>query len=178
MEMTYQDLHLRGVLMKDKYYYLKNIVIFSIIFLFITKFSIFSQNQNTNFNRITIKQGLSQSSVHSIYQDSSGFLWFGTFDGLNRYDGYNFKIFRHDPEDNRSISNNNIYPVIEDNRGILWIGTLWGGLNKYDPITDTFTHYKHEPGNPESISNNSVLALVEDNDGNLWVGTEQGLRWI
>lgn len=82
---------------------------------------------------------LSQSSVWCSMQDSSGFLWFGTADGLNRYDGYTFKVFRHNAYDSTSLSNNTVWSLLEDRSGRIWIGTL-GGVDWYDRRTGTFTH--------------------------------------
>jgi len=85
------------------------------------------------FEQLTIKDGLSQSSINCIYQDRKGFLWIGTQDGLNRYDAYNFKIYRHDPRDSTSLAGNFINAVCEDSQGRLWIGTDGAGIAVYDP---------------------------------------------
>ena len=82
-----------------------------------------SQNKTVSFNQLSVKDGLSQNGVMAIYKDSKGFMWFGTRDGLNRYDGYGFKIFRHNDLNPNSISNNFITVISEDNKGTLWIGT-------------------------------------------------------
>jgi ligand-binding sensor domain-containing protein len=88
------------------------------------------------FDRLTITQGLSQNNVYTTLRDSQGFLWFGTLDGLNRYDGYDFKIFRHESRTNHSISDNYINVLFEDSHGIIWVGTRGGGLNSFN-ITQT-----------------------------------------
>jgi hypothetical protein len=85
--------------------------------------------EELKFEHITSEQGLSNNRVVSILQDSQGFMWFGTFDGLNRFNGYEFKIFRHDPFDISSMSANIILAIHEDHAGSLWIGTSGGGLN-------------------------------------------------
>src|SRR5512138_394244 len=95
------------------------------------------------FDRISIEQGLSQSSVFVIFQDSRGFLWFGTEDGLNRYDGYIFKVFKPDPDVSTSLSDRWITSIVEDQQGYLWIATHQGGLNRYDPRTEEFSRYVH-----------------------------------
>ena len=93
-------------------------------------------NQVTKFHHITIENGLSQSTVLCIYQDSKGFMWFGTQDGLNRFDGYNMKIYSHEPGDSTSLSGNHIEAICEDKYGNLWIGTWSSGLNRYDQERD------------------------------------------
>ena len=101
-------------------------------------FSSFVFCQQTPFKHISIDDGLSQSAVHCLLQDRQGFVWLGTQDGLNRYDGYGFKIFRHDPQDSLSISDNWIQTIYEDRNGRLWIGTDGDGLNCYDRETQSF----------------------------------------
>ena len=129
----------------------------------------------TRFERLSIEDGLSQASVLSILQDSKGFLWFATQDGLNRYDGYEFKVYRHNPAQPGSISHNVINAVYEDKQGILWVGT-GDGLNRFDAQTGHFTHYKNINSDPASLSHNSVRSLYEDSQGVLWVGTNNGLN--
>ncbi|MGH7599780.1 MAG: two-component regulator propeller domain-containing protein, partial [bacterium] len=126
----------------------------------------------TGHERLTIADGLSNNEVHCIFQDSRGFLWFGTLDGLNRYDGYTFKVFKHDPSDSTSISDNCINAICEDRAQRLWIGT-GNGLSRFDPDTETFASYKPDsnsaaPGN--SLSGNNITTLFLDQGGNLWVG--------
>lgn len=123
------------------------------------------------FERISIEHGLSQITVQAILQDSKGFLWFGTEDGLNRYDGYNFITYRTDDNDSASISDNFIWSIAEDNEGNIWIGTNGGGLNKYNYATNSFTRFVHDPQNPNSISENNVRKLFVDDEGFLWLGT-------
>ncbi len=127
------------------------------------------------FDRISIEQGLSQSSVMVIFQDSRGFLWFGTEDGLNRYDGYSFKIFKPDPDVPTSLSDRWITSIVEDQNGYLWVGTRQGGLNRFDPQTEQFKRYLHDASNASSLSHNRINTLLVDRDNNLWVGTTDGL---
>jgi ligand-binding sensor domain-containing protein/serine phosphatase RsbU (regulator of sigma subunit) len=134
------------------------------------------QYSNLTFEEISIEEGLSQSIVHDIVQDSKGFLWFATEDGLNMYDGYTFKVFRHDPQISNSLSYNEVRTIYEDSSGVLWIGCFYGGLNRYDPRTERFTHYQNDPADPNSISHNNVKAILEDTDGALWIGTDGGLN--
>ncbi len=125
------------------------------------------------FERISIESGLSQSSVLTIYQDSRGFLWFGTYEGLNRYDGYNFKVYKSDPGNPYGLSHNHIECITEDHLGMLWIGTE-GGLNRFNRETEQFINYKNNFDNPHSLGNNHILCVYEDRQGVLWVGTYGG----
>lgn len=127
------------------------------------------------FERLGLEDGLSQSTVHAILQDRLGFLWIGTEDGLNRYDGYDFKIYRPDPENPDGINDRWITYLYEDRQGYLWIGTRLGGLNRYDPSTGKFTHLMHDPENENSLAGNRVNVILEDRQGYLWIGTNDGL---
>jgi signal transduction histidine kinase/ligand-binding sensor domain-containing protein/AraC-like DNA-binding protein/AmiR/NasT family two-component response regulator len=131
-----------------------------------------SQNNWVQFEHISVKDGLSQLSVVSIFQDSQGFIWFGTRDGLNKYDGYNFQIFRESDADNY-ISNSFIQCIAEDEKERLWVGTRQG-LNRYDRATGQFVQYRHT-GSDSTISDNNVNCLLKGYRGNLWVGTLSGL---
>jgi ligand-binding sensor domain-containing protein/signal transduction histidine kinase len=135
---------------------------------------IFSQSYNIDFDRIGIEQGLSQSSVQAIVQDSLGFLWFATQDGLNQYDGYNFKIFKHETNDSSSISDDWISALCFDQAGDLWIGTAGGGLNKYDRKKGIFRQYRHIDSVANSLSDDRILSLLCDSKGVLWIGTDGG----
>jgi len=140
---------------------------------------IIAQNKKTTiskfpepkFEQISTHQGLSQNSVTRILKDSKGFMWFCTPNGLNRYDGKDFKVYKHNPEDSNSLSNNYAQTIHEDNNGNLWIGTFGGGLNKFEKKTEIFTHYRHDPENNNSISSDFILSIYEDKSGFLWIGT-------
>lgn len=138
--------------------------------------SLLSQRTDLKFQHISIEQGLSQSSVFSIFQDSKGLLWIGTLNGLNKYDGYRFTIYRSIPRDTTTLSNNTVFKILEDRNGILWIGTLGGGLNSFDRKSETFTRFRHRPLDTVSLSNDNVRAIFEDSGGRLWVGTNHGLN--
>lgn len=127
------------------------------------------------FERLSWEEGLSQNSVACIVQDRKGFMWFCTGGGLNRYDGYEFMVFRHDPDDPNSISDNVVNTLYEDADGTLWAGTM-GGLNRFDPQTQTFVSYRHDVSDPHSLSNDNVMAITQDRQGALWVGTNAGLN--
>jgi PAS domain S-box-containing protein len=128
------------------------------------------------FERLSLKEGLSQSSVYCIFQDSRGFLWFGTEDGLNRYDGFEFAIYKNEPDDPFSLSYSHIKSVVEDSLGDLWIGTFGGGLNRYDTRTERFFSFRADPENENSLSDDFINSVHEDKDGSLWIGTENGLN--
>lgn len=146
----------------------------SILFFFLViNFFGFSQIEEIQFNHISTSEGLSQSSVIAIHQDTFGQMWFGTRDGLNKFDGNSFTIYRNNPDDKNSISNNDILSILEDSEGFLWIGT-YNGLNKYNPKTDSFTNY-YNTKNSNSISNNIVRTIKEMQNGEIWVGTSDGL---
>ncbi|MCP5048519.1 MAG: response regulator [bacterium] len=133
---------------------------------------------NITFRHLSMEDGLSQGTVRDIIQDRRGFMWFGTQNGLNRYDGYEFTVYKYSPGEPGSLSNNFIHSLCEDRRGMIWIGTKNGGLNRFDPATLKFTRFLHEPGNPDSLSHNVVNDIYEDSRGILWIGTMDGLnRW-
>lgn len=126
------------------------------------------------FDYVTIEQGLSQNSVLAIYQDSIGFMWFGTWDGLNKYDGYEVTTYLADPDNPFSLSDNAVLSIIESQSGYIWIGTGNGGLNRFDRDTGQFIHFYHDPDDPNSITSNNILTLYEDRSGFLWIGTSGG----
>ncbi len=146
------------------------------ILLFIITFQLLLLNgrsEDIRFKHLTIDNGLSQSAVFSILQDKQGFMWFGSKDGLNRYDGYEFKVFLHNAFDSSSISANYITSLFEDRQGWLWIGTKDGGLNKYYPETETFQRIPLVSANPQDSLVRQINAIIEDFDGNIWIGTQQ-----
>jgi two-component system, sensor histidine kinase ChiS len=130
---------------------------------------------NIRFGRIDVSKGLSQSVVNCILQDRQGFVWVGTQDGLNRYDGYTFKIFRPASNDPQSINDRWINSLFQDKKGYIWIGTRQGGLNRYDPTTGLFLHFINDPTKPSSLISNQVQVVYEDSQGRFWVGTAGGL---
>src|ERR1700690_3452767 len=132
---------------------------YRLFFLLIIPLAGLTQNRHLKFEHIQTDAGLSQSNVISILQDSRGFMWFGTRDGLNKYDGYKFSVYRNDPKNNNSISNNYISAIIENSNGNLWVATWGGGLNFFSREKGIFISYKHDSKNPNSISGNFVTAL-------------------
>ncbi len=130
--------------------------------------------QNVKFTHITTDNGLSQNTVPAILKDKYGFMWFGTEEGLNRYDGYHFIVYRNNPKDKNSIAGNGINVLYQDKAGNLWVGTR-DGLSFYNRANDSFVNYYSVAGNPKTLSNNSVTAIREGEPGVLWIGTYQGL---
>jgi signal transduction histidine kinase/ligand-binding sensor domain-containing protein/DNA-binding response OmpR family regulator len=147
-------------------------VICSVVSIF--GFSIFPLfAQSIKFNHLTVKDGLSNNIVKTVIQDQAGFMWFATEDGLNRYDGYGFKLFRHNPSDSNSLSDNSVWALTEDKSGNIWIGTKAGILDRYDPLQEKFTHWKIKSKLTEE---NSINAIYEDGKKNIWIGTyKEGL---
>jgi PAS domain S-box-containing protein len=136
----------------------------------------FAPGSIVRFGHLNIQDGLSQNAGLAILQDSRGYLWIGTQDGLNRYDGYTFAVFKHDPNDSTSISHNSILCIAEDQQGSLWIGTWGGGLDRFNPATETFTSYLHDDKDPTSLRNDTVTSLKIDSNGDVWIGTLAGLE--
>jgi len=133
---------------------------------------------NIKFDNISIKDGLSQSSPNCIFQDSHGFLWIGTEDGLNKYDGYTFQVFKPEQGNINSISNPRILSIYEDSNGILWVGTNGGGLNMYDPASGLFYNFLHNADDTASLAGNIVYCIRGMEQQKLWIGTENGLSVI
>ena len=131
---------------------------------------------NLRFTHLTVADGLSQSDVRAIAQDRQGFMWFGTWlGGLDRYDGYTFKVYKHDDQDPRSLLSDAVRTLYVDRQGVLWVATMGPGLDRYDRDTDSFIHYRHDPNDPSSLPDNVVKSFFEDESGTLWVGTRAGL---
>jgi signal transduction histidine kinase/CheY-like chemotaxis protein/ligand-binding sensor domain-containing protein len=130
--------------------------------------------QKVKFTHITTDDGLSQSTVQCMLKDKYGFIWFGTFDGLNRYDGYHFTVYRNIPKNAHSLIGNSITSLFEDKQGKLWVGTN-DGLSKYDRGSDSFTNYTAN-SSKNSLNTNSITSIDEDYLGNLWIGTSMGLN--
>ncbi|MDT8430424.1 MAG: two-component regulator propeller domain-containing protein [Bacteroidales bacterium] len=134
-------------------------------------------SRDIDFQHISYKGNLSQSTVNAILKDRIGFVWFGTEDGLNKYDGTGIRVYKHDLNNDNSISNSAVWSIFEDSEGTLWVGTF-NGLNRYNKDTDDFTRLHHEAGNSASLTDNYVRAIAEDTRGDLWVGTNKGLNKI
>ncbi len=128
-------------------------------------------NQPLRFERFSIEDGLSQNAGLALLQDRQGFLWVGTQDGLNRYDGYGFTVYKNNPQNTDSLSSSSVIALFQDQAGILWVGTWGGGLNRFDPLSGHFTRFRHNAAQPASLANDLVTAIHEDRQGRLWVAT-------
>ena len=128
------------------------------------------------FETLTLDDGLPESTIICMLQDHLGYMWFGTQNGLVRFDGYNMKVYQPELEDSLSISDRFVIKIYEDRFNNLWIGTYEGGLNRFDRSTETFTNYLHDPDDSTSINSNLVNTICEDNKGNILVGTDAGLN--
>ncbi|KGJ95229.1 ligand-binding sensor domain-containing diguanylate cyclase [Colwellia psychrerythraea] len=151
-------------------------ILLVIFLLFLAPIASFAQAPNIRFQQISFEQGLSQEAVLTVFQDSDGFMWFGTQEGLNRYDGYSFKVYTKDESNSDSIGSDIIFALAEDYLGELWVGTEYGGLNHFDKTTQKFVRFTHNPDDVTSISNSTVRAIFSDINGNLWLGTDGGLN--
>ncbi len=135
-------------------------------------------SQEIVFGKILPEHGLSQINVLAIHQDSRGFMWFGTQEGLNMYDGYNFKVFRKSVFEKNSIASNLIIDITEDHNQNIWIATQDNGINIYNPITDKMDWVGNSEKNPHLISDNRIQRLLCDSKNRIWVATNKGVDCI
>ncbi len=143
--------------------------------LFLTSINLVpAQSPDLKFKHITVADGLSFNLVFEIIKDSHGFMWFGTTDGLNKYDGYEMTIYRHIHGDSTALPDNSVWALHEDAAGNMWVGTDGGGLSLYDRKLDRFINYQYSDSDTTSLSHNSVNAILEDANGKLWVATYGG----
>ena len=135
--------------------------------------------ETVRFRSYGTSDGLSQATALAITQSKAGFLWIGTQDGLNRFDGYGFKVFKHDRSDPWSLADNVIFALAVDKSGDLWIGTQAGGLDRYDPAQDRFERYAADPMRTDALATDHVTALLIDRTDRLWVAaTGSRLQWL
>jgi signal transduction histidine kinase/ligand-binding sensor domain-containing protein/CheY-like chemotaxis protein/HPt (histidine-containing phosphotransfer) domain-containing protein len=128
------------------------------------------------FEHLSMRDGLSQSTVMSILQDSQGYLWLATESGLDRYDGYSIRAYRRERGNEHGLASDYIWTIAEDAQGDLWLATVGGGVARWDRRTDTFQQFRHDPANPDSLASDAVRTLLIDARGRIWVGTfENGL---
>jgi len=126
--------------------------------------------KHLKFSHLTTNDGLSQGYVTAILQDRRGFMWFATRDGLNRYDGNTFVVYKNNPNDPSSLSSNFLQDLIEDDNGYLWISTNTG-VNRFDPTTERCTRYLHDVNDPDGIGSAYVTSIARDGGGYLWFGS-------
>lgn len=163
------------------YLYVKNTLTWTILLLSLWFASGASAQSTRSLGSMWIEpvaeaENLPNTSVVSIIQDQQGFMWFGTWTGLYRYDGFEFDGFFHDPDDSTSLSHSWTEVLFVDHKGTLWVGTHGGGLNRFEPATETFTRFRHIPGDSTSLSQDTVTTIIEDQSGTLWIGTHRGLN--
>ncbi len=144
----------------------------SFLILFLSSLTFPQSNipDKIQFKHISEDDGLSNTYIQCVIQDRKGFIWVGTPEGLHRYDGRKFKVFKHSQEDKNSLGIGGVFVLCEDKSGVLWIGTGGGGLNRYNPDRENFTRYIN-PKDSSSLQN-FILALYEDKSGTLWAGTQ------
>ena len=145
-----------------------------IILLFCIPLSAEAKDSPLRFQHFNADDGLSNSTVNCIIQDQKGFFWFGTFNGLNRYDGYEFTAYLKLKGNQNSPCSNRIIALCQDKKGIIWIGSNDNGISAYNPVTDQFTNYATNPADENSLSNNTITSLFCDKKGRLWIGTAGG----
>jgi signal transduction histidine kinase/ligand-binding sensor domain-containing protein/DNA-binding response OmpR family regulator len=158
-------------------YRLQRVGIGLIVFIYITfhTVSLCGQSTNFNFKHLTTREGLSSNEVRAVFEDSNGFMWFATSDGLNRWDGYKFNVYKNYNNDQNSLSNNFLLCLAEDDKKNIWIGTNHGGLVKYSTIEDKFYRYAIIPDEGKTMPGLVVRCIYIDPNKNIWIGTHIGL---
>jgi signal transduction histidine kinase/ligand-binding sensor domain-containing protein/DNA-binding response OmpR family regulator len=175
----YQSLH--GLMKRPYIKYGLRSFHWLIILLFIP-LCLEGQHTGTLFTHFNIQNGLIMNNVEYVYIDREGFVWIGTYAGMQRFDGYEFRDFTYDPEEDNSISDNFISSLFEDDSGNLWIGTQANGLDVFNKKTEVFRNFRNEPGMTNSLAGNHIprasKVITEDREGFIWVNTENGLNRI
>ncbi len=132
------------------------------------------QGTNIKFQHITTDDGLSTGTVDCVFKDSRGYLWLGTWNGLNRYNAYSIELFEHDPKDPNSVAGGRVTSIIEDNDRKVWFGTNGNGISVFDYNTQVFTHFKNDPSDPNSIPSNVIRELLKDESGRILIASPGG----
>ncbi|NJK85308.1 MAG: hypothetical protein HC906_04410 [Bacteroidales bacterium] len=130
--------------------------------------SVQGQNAGIKFRHITSNEGLSQGTALCFLQDNTGFIWIGTRDGLNKFDGYSFTVFKNNPDDENSLSNNFVRDLFKDNDGNIWIATWGSGINMYDVNKQKFIRFFQDE--EEKLANDFIYSIAQDNEGDIWIG--------
>src|SRR6188474_261987 len=147
-------------------------VLFFIPFFF---FHFLSFAQDIQFNLFTRSKDDIGSLIQGMTQDTQGFLWLATANGLYKYDGHQYTSYHNEPLNPNSLANDNIQSVTADKTGYIWIGMGQSGLDRLNPVTGVFTHFRHNDNDPGSLASDNVLNILQDREGILWVGTLAGL---
>lgn len=132
-----------------------------------------SQQVFNGFENITSARGPANRNVNAIIQDAQGYIWFGSDEGLTRYDGYNSILYKHENDDPYSLSANSVFTLCTDGKGSLWVGTA-NGLNRFDADKNRFDVFLHDDNNKNSIAANSIMSLAKDKEGAIWVAMYGG----
>jgi ligand-binding sensor domain-containing protein/signal transduction histidine kinase len=152
---------------------LQILTVWVLLFFLVVSHDLTARDNSLKFKHIN--EGLSQSTVQCIIQDAKGFIWIGTNNGLNRYDGTEFFVYESTDNDSTSLSDKRIIALCEDNFGNIWVGTSMG-LNRYDRNHDYFIRYLADPDKASAISDNAITCIAQDSSGNLWIGTDVGIN--
>lgn len=147
----------------------------SLIGLFLSAFVWMQAQDQPTLEYLTTKDGLSQGMIYDILKDRDGFMWFATKNGLNRYDGYEFLVFTHNPFDSLSISGDEIFRLFEDAEGRLWVGTKANGLNLFDRKKQQFYRLGMHNSVNVDLTGTTINTIIEDSDGSIWIGTDKGI---
>jgi ligand-binding sensor domain-containing protein len=132
-------------------------------------------NADIHFNVVARSQDDIGSVIAGMTQDTQGFLWLSTQNGLYKYDGYQYTSYHHEPLNPNSLANDDIWSVAADKAGYIWLAPVGTGLDRLDPVTGIFTHFRHKNDDPGSLGCDTVMAIIQDHEGILWIGTYHGL---
>ncbi|KEO72690.1 hypothetical protein EL17_18310 [Anditalea andensis] len=146
-----------------------------LLLMMLWAYQIYGQRHNFNISRLTTRDGLSNNHVTDVLEDKMGFIWIGTYDGLNKWNGYDFKIYRKETGNSNSLPGNFILSLEEDNANNIWIGTNNDGLTRYNITEDKFYRYGTVVGDEHSIPGNIIRCIKVDKQNNVWIGTNYGL---
>ena len=157
---------------------MKKLRITIVLVLILLNCHTFGQGNDVTFRRLSTKDGLSQNDIRFIHQDSRGFIWIGTYDGLNRFDGYRFKVFRTGLGADNMLGSNLISCIAEDRHGNFWIGTDDTGIYYFDRAKETFRNFKNNTEDQDLLTSNQVTDLHLEKDEYLWIASPFGLNRI
>ncbi len=149
------------------------------VFLFLVVFNFYffcqANNQPHEIKSFPALSGILARTINHIVQDQKGFMWFATWEGLYRFDGYNIRGFKPNPDDPEGLNTQKITTLYQAHDGIIWVGTRHKGLYRFDPETETFTQFNAFGQEKHNISNSNIWSITEDDLGRIWAGTENGL---